>query len=75
MYVLGVLVADGEVVLLLHRELDLNEGEGVQAHVVEGGVRIVLDVLLGETDPVNEDPPEIVKPELSLLGQLLLLFG
>src|SRR4051794_2049887 len=34
----GVLVGDGEAVLLLHGELDLDEGQRVEAHVLEGGV-------------------------------------
>src|SRR3954447_15154874 len=58
-----VLVGDREPVLLLHGELDLDEGERVEPHVLEGRVGVVDDVLLGQSDAVDEDVLEVRERE------------
>src|SRR3954469_12888079 len=58
-----VLVGDGEAVLLLHRELDLDEGQRVQSHVLEAGVVVLDDVRFGQPHPVDEDVLEVRESE------------
>ena len=53
--VAGVRVGDREAVLLLDRELDLDDRERVEVEVGEGRVGVVRDVGLREPDPVDED--------------------
>src|SRR5262249_22109021 len=68
---LVVLVGDGETVLLLHSQLDLDESQRVQAHRLEGGVRVVHHQLVGQADAVDQDVFEIVEGEL-LRHEILL---
>jgi hypothetical protein len=59
-----VLVGDLEAVVLLDGELDLDERERIEAHVLEAQAGVVANDVLGQTDAPHEDVLQILVREL-----------
>src|SRR2546423_2107671 len=60
---LRVLVRDREPVVLLDRELDLDECERVEAEILERDARVLRHGVLGKTDAVDEDVLDVGEGE------------
>src|SRR5262249_34450602 len=67
-----VLVAHLEAVLLIDRQLDLEERQGVEPQPLERRAGVFTDFLLGHADSVHQDLLEVVEGE-GLVAHLSLL--
>src|SRR3954470_16786813 len=66
------IVPDPDLVLLLDRQLHVDDRERVEAHVLEGCIRILRDLRLRNADAIDEDVFEISECEPLLFHRLLL---